>query len=278
MAWNDEVLTRKRFKFGQNWLRYSKVIDENRISEAIRCLGDFLGVADLSGQSFIDVGCGSGLMSLAAYRMGAQVLSFDFDQQSVECTAKLIEQYCDDPLRWRVDSGSVLDRSYLMSLGTFDIIYSWGVLHHTGKMWEAIGNLSILSRKGTLIYIAIYNYQEHWSKIYYHIKRTYTRSGRTGKLLILGFYLCYTMGIAALFDMMRLKNPTRRYSDKRKQRGMSYFYDAIDWVGGYPFEVARPEEIIEYFLNRGYELRKLKTVGGGLACNEFSFRKVLDDK
>jgi 2-polyprenyl-6-hydroxyphenyl methylase/3-demethylubiquinone-9 3-methyltransferase len=52
---------------------------------------------------------------------------------------------------------------------------------------------------------------------------------------------------------------------------MSVWYDLVDWVGGYPFEVAKPEEVFDFYRKRGFELSRLKTSGGGLGCNEFVF-------
>jgi 2-polyprenyl-3-methyl-5-hydroxy-6-metoxy-1,4-benzoquinol methylase len=68
--------------------------------------------------------------------LGAKVYSFDFDSNSVECTQILKNKYHIENNSWRVDEGSVLDLDYLTKLGKFDIVYSWGVLHHTGKMWK----------------------------------------------------------------------------------------------------------------------------------------------
>jgi 2-polyprenyl-6-hydroxyphenyl methylase/3-demethylubiquinone-9 3-methyltransferase len=56
---------------------------------------------------------------------------------------------------------------------------------------------------------------------------------------------------------------------------MSPWRDVVDWVGGYPFEVARPEEIFEFFKSKGLVLGKFKTCGGGHGCNEFVFEKGL---
>jgi 2-polyprenyl-6-hydroxyphenyl methylase/3-demethylubiquinone-9 3-methyltransferase len=54
---------------------------------------------------------------------------------------------------------------------------------------------------------------------------------------------------------------------------MSRVHDWFDWLGGYPFEVARPEEIFAFYQARGFSLERLKTCGGGLGCNEFVLRK-----
>src|ERR1044072_5239228 len=101
-----------------------------------------LEVDNLLGKKFLDVGSGSGLFSLAARRLGAQVHSFDYDPQSVACTGELRRRYFPDDLHWVVQQGSVLDQGYLASLGSFDVVYAWGVLHHTGAMWRALDNIT----------------------------------------------------------------------------------------------------------------------------------------
>jgi 2-polyprenyl-6-hydroxyphenyl methylase/3-demethylubiquinone-9 3-methyltransferase len=56
-------------------------------------------------------------------------------------------------------------------------------------------------------------------------------------------------------------------------RGMNRWRDFVDWVGGYPYEVAKPEEIFDFYRGKGFSLTKLKCGGVGLGCNEFVLRK-----
>jgi len=138
-----------RFQFGKNWGRFLEVLDDERIAEAERSLVEMLEVRDLRGRSFLDVGSGSGLFSLAARRLGAtRVHSFDYDADSVACTRELKRRYYANDADWTIEQGSVLDPTYLQPLGTFDIVYSWGVLHHTGDMWRALGNVTDLVHPG----------------------------------------------------------------------------------------------------------------------------------
>jgi 2-polyprenyl-6-hydroxyphenyl methylase/3-demethylubiquinone-9 3-methyltransferase len=52
---------------------------------------------------------------------------------------------------------------------------------------------------------------------------------------------------------------------------MSPWRDVVDWVGGYPFEVAKPEAIFKFYQRRGFTMVDLNTCGGGHGCNEFVF-------
>jgi 2-polyprenyl-6-hydroxyphenyl methylase/3-demethylubiquinone-9 3-methyltransferase len=61
-------------------------------------------------------------------------------------------------------------------------------------------------------------------------------------------------------------------------RGMSPWRDVVDWVGGLPFEVAKPEEIFEMFQQRGFSLDRLRTCAGGLGCNEFVFSRTQNQR
>ena len=137
----QEVSNGERFAFGENWARFLFALDEQRIKQAEESLKSMLETDNLSGKSFLDIGSGSGLFSLAARRLGARVLSFDYDCQSVACTRELKRQYFIDDHDWTIEEGSVLDVDYLNRLGRYDIVYSWGVLHHTGAMWKALQNV-----------------------------------------------------------------------------------------------------------------------------------------
>jgi hypothetical protein len=55
---------------------------------------------------------------------------------------------------------------------------------------------------------------------------------------------------------------------------MSRWHDLVDWVGGYPFEVAKPETVFEFFRGRGFELEWMLTCAGKPGCNQFVFRQA----
>lgn len=154
---SQEVARGERFKFGKNWSLFLSSLDEKRIRTAEHSLTEMLELPDLTGKRFLDIGSGSGLFSLAARRLGATVHSFDYDPDSVACTAELKRRFFPSDLLWTVEEGSVLDKKYMDSLGSFDIVYSWGVLHHTGQMWQALDNIwKSVADEGKL-FIAIYN-------------------------------------------------------------------------------------------------------------------------
>ena len=166
--------TEPRFAFGRNWARFLRTVTEERIAAATNSLIRVFGHEGLAGKRFLDIGCGSGLVSLAAYRLGATVHSFDYDADSVACAEELRRrQGAMAADRWRIERGSVLDAAYLESLGLFDIVYSWGVLHHTGAMWLAIDLAAGCVAPGGMLWIAIYNDQGVWSRVWRVIKRGY---------------------------------------------------------------------------------------------------------
>jgi 2-polyprenyl-6-hydroxyphenyl methylase/3-demethylubiquinone-9 3-methyltransferase len=247
-------------------------VDSDRIAEAERSLKEILDVENLEGKRFLDIGSGSGLFSLAARRLGAKVHSFDYDSQSVACTAELKRRFFPGDTNWIVEEGSVLDDSYMTSLDSFDIVYSWGVLHHTGNMKHALANAALpVADRGKLC-LAIYNDQGFKSRAWRMVKRFYC-SSVVGKTVTIGIFFPYFFACGLAADVLHGKNPRRRYVEYKKQRGMSVLIDWLDWLGGYPFEVAKPEEIIEAFRKKGYRVEHLRTCGHGLGNNEFAFVK-----
>ena len=259
-----EVGAGKRFEFGRNWQSFLKCLDERRILLAQESLRNMLGDEDLSGRAFLDAGCGSGLFSLAARRMGARVHSFDYDPQSVACAQILKNKYFRDDPFWTIEQASVLDTDYLAKLGQPDIVYSWGVLHHTGAMWKAIDNVAGLVRPGGILFISIYNDQGWISAYWKFMKRSYNHD-RLGRCMVIGLHSPYLMMLAPLVQFVKGK--------LRLRRGMSRWHDVIDWLGGFPFEVARPAEIVEFLVARGLDTIKLKTCGKKHGCNEYVMRK-----
>ena len=267
------VPSEKRFAFGENWLRFLSVLDEGRIREAEESLCTMLRVEDLRGRTFLDVGSGSGLFSLAARRLRAEVFSFDHDAQSVACTEEMRRRYAssDDTL-WKIRSGDVLDRSFLKSLGMWDVVYAWGVLHHTGALWTSIENVTSLVKPGGSLFISIYNDQGVWSKWWLKLKKLYVSSA-PGRLMATALGTAYFVLAGLKSDLFHLRNPMAAYRDYRKKRGMSIWHDWVDWFGGYPFEVASPADVVDFLVKRGFVLVTLRTVGGSLGTNQFVFQR-----
>lgn len=264
-----------RYEFGDNWRSFvENALNEERIQQSVKGLSDVLRRDSLEGLIFLDIGCGSGLSSLAACKLGAaKVIGFDYDASSVAASKEIrrLSNISED--KWTITQGSALDKDFLSGLGKADIVYSWGVLHHTGDMWTAIDNASQLVKPGGLFSIAIYNKVDgrKGSSMWVKIKKTYNLAPPLLKKIMEYIYI----SLLIMTMLKGFRNPVKviaQYS-KTSLRGMDFFHDARDWLGGYPFEYATAGEVFNYVKNRhGMQLVYLNTFNGH-TCNELTFMK-----
>lgn len=268
-----------KFWFGKNWTNYvENALDDGSLDEARQSMLNCLPSDEYRGHTFLDVGCGSGIFSLTASRLGCtKVVSFDADANSVAATRSVKDRYqhlvppgCD----WQIFEGSILDASVLDARA--DIVYSWGVLHHTGEMWKAIGNAASMVHPGGWLILAIYNrapYSESWRRF----KRFFNLCpGLVQRLIVLLAIAWRHTGEAYVFLVSTLKGlPRSRF---RQGRGMTLRYDAIDWLGGYPYEYASFDEVKTFVESLGFSLSKTITRMEATATDEYRRHSKLTTK
>jgi 2-polyprenyl-6-hydroxyphenyl methylase/3-demethylubiquinone-9 3-methyltransferase len=261
----------KHFGFGKNWERYiQQHYSDERVEISRKHLLDFLKVQNLEGKYFLDIGCGSGLHSFAALKAGAtRVISFDYDQNAVNTAARL-KEYAGNPPHWSVLQGSILDESLLEKIEPADIVYSWGVLHHTGDMWIAIRNAARLMKKTGSMYIALYTDDPYFGQpktFWVDVKRRYNHANWFGRKRMEAWYFWTFYLQKKLNGLPGLIRQAREY---KKSRGMDMYTDAVDWLGGWPFEFASVEEVSRFGTEKlGLKLINLAT---GQANAEYLFQ------
>lgn len=260
-----------KFAFGKNWQNFvTNSFSEKALENSKTRLADFLSPNSIEGKTFLDLGSGSGIHSLAALKLGAkEVLSIDYDQDSVSCTSKLKNDfgYSDN---WQVKRGSILDTDLIKDLGSYDVVYCWGVAHHTGNMWKSLENIILPVKTGGLLFVAIYNTVEGrmGSKKWQKIKKFYNKSPKIIKKIMEFVYISYNFFMLAI----KLNNPFSFIKKYKEKRGMSWKTDLIDWLGGYPYEHASVAEVFDFYSSKGFLLEKIKTTNY-IGCNQFLFRK-----
>ena len=269
----NKTRPRDAFDFGENWTRYLPVVNDERIAHAIASVQRLTGLPSLQGRRFLDIGSGSGLFSLAACRLGATVHSFDYDPASVSCTRELKRRYAPDDRSWQIEEGSILDAKYVATLGAFDIVYSWGVLHHTGELWNAIAAAQSRVAPGGRLCLAIYNDQGRMSRVWRTIKHTYNRLPTALRpAFVVAVGLSREIRYAAIgLATGQVARYVRTWTAYDRGRGMSRWYDLVDWIGGYPFEVSTPDRIVAVAAHDGFLLYTLTTCGRGIGCNQYGF-------
>jgi SAM-dependent methyltransferase len=253
------------FSFGENWASFSQGLSEERIQQAIQSLVILFGESTLKGTSFLDIGCGSGLFSIAAARLGARkILGVDVDPLSVETSRRNAARWLKaNDIEISFCQGSVLDENDVTAWGTFDVVYSWGVLHHTGNMWKALENASRTVKPNGWFVVALYN--RHWSSpIWKWIKRLYNRLGKFGKRLMIGSF--FPLIVVAKW-LVTLRNPFKM------RRGMDFLHNVIDWLGGYPYEYASIEEVRNRLSQLGFDVLAVYPARVPTGCNEYVCRR-----
>ena len=278
MLYEHSYKQKSHFSFGENWSNFLKKISQKKITDAKQSLVDFLGgEVSLKGKTFIDIGCGSGLFSYAAYLLGAKkVISLDVDRYSVMC-ANLLNKKAGRPVNWQVKRGSILSDRFVKTLGHYDIVYSWGVLHHTGDMLKAFKNTTNLCQRGSLLYVAIYNNNcgknaifSGSSRFWLKLKKIYNNTSSFGKKVIEVLYLTYFF-VGYIVTFRSPLKYIKRYNDQ-SVRGMDFMTDIRDWLGGYPYEYAHADELVNYFSKLGFMTKKLR-ISDNLGCHELLMQK-----
>ena len=256
-----------RFNFGKNWQSFSKTaLDDEKINQARNDFQNLFSGIELKDRSFLDIGFGQGLTLNFAQEAGANVLGIDVDPDNMDALREVSKKFPKQKVpETRIIS--ILDEEFSdskISQTKYDIVHSWGVLHHTGKMYEAITNASDLVGADGYFVISIYN--KHWSSSAWKwIKWSYNISPAiVQKLLIRFFYLIIYFAKLIVTG----KDPLT------EQRGMDFLHNVVDWIGGYPYEYASSKRITKFVNKLGFETLRINPAYVPTGCNEFVFRRI----
>jgi 2-polyprenyl-3-methyl-5-hydroxy-6-metoxy-1,4-benzoquinol methylase len=237
------------FSFGRNWQKYLDTMPVEAVDRMVGYVHDW--VPDLAGCRVVDVGSGQGLTSLAVHAAGSELVSFDVDPLSVEATRRLWEA-AGEPASWIITQGSILDPRFIERLGAFDVVISWGVLHHTGSLAEALDAAASLVAPGGRLWIALYHRTRQSSRSL-RTKRMYAALPAAGKAIFREAYA----GAKVVKNLAAYRS-LRRLREYHHERGMSWRRDVEDWLGGLPYEVSSPGEVLSRLRPQGFVLERLQ--------------------
>ena len=260
------------FAFGKNWASYAALIDETAIEELQKGLLKLVPREGFQGSSFLDIGCGSGLHTLAAARLGvSRIMATDIDPDSIGTTKAVLSSHKMD-VPWQAEQISVFDLEPSCQ-GKFDIVYSWGVLHHTGDMWEATKRASALVAPNELFVFALYG-ATPMDAFWQIEKRWYSRASPFAQRLARGCYI-------AAYQVAHIRARQGSFRDfianYRSSRGMDFYHNVHDWLGGYPYQTALAREVDSQMTALGFKAERVlaqpMTRGlFGSSCNEYVYR------
>ncbi len=260
-----------RFEFGKNWAEFSRrALTAERVAQARADFAELLDGVALEGKTFLDVGFGQGLGLLAAAASGARVVGCDVDPLCAEVLRRNGRWFPEvSAAEVPLVVGSILDPETLEKIRAlaevgFDVVHAWGVLHHTGDLRRAIRVAAALVAEDGHLVIAIYN-RHGSSPVWRRIKWLYGRLPDPGRRLM----------VAVLYPVIwTAKLAVTRQSPTRMERGMDFYHDVVDWVGGYPYEYATADEVEALAADLGFGRRRLRPARVPTGCNEFVFRKI----
>lgn len=273
----DLTQAESHFRFGKNWADFAKSVTQEQIDQARTNLASMLGRDDLRGLTFLDIGSGSGLHSLAALQLGAsRVLATDIDRDSVETTQSTLRRYSPNG-NWSAELRSVFDLQP-SDIGKFDIVYSWGVLHHTGDMYRAIRTAAQLVAPDGIFGLALYA-KTSMCGFWRVEKRIYSQSSPIIQRLFRSLYVAVFWLVQTALGLRRgqLFSWKQYVAQYKQRRGMLVWIDFHDWLGGYPYESVSPPELRKFMSSIGFsELKSFLVPGGrtgllGSGCDEYVF-------
>jgi SAM-dependent methyltransferase len=268
----DLLKQESHFAFGKNWASYSELVSESQIAEAEAWLSRLLGDS-IRGKRFLDIGCGSGLHSLAALRLGAtEVVGVDLDPDSVATTRRLLTKFAPDQ-QWKVLEVSVFDLDQ-SGIGQLDVVYSWGVLHHTGDMFRALRCAAEAVAPSGIFSFALYR-RTRLCWFWKWEKQWYAHASATGQKRAQKTFI----GLFRIYCLLTGRSFERYLAEYPKQRGMDFHHDVHDWMGGWPYESISPEETDKYMSGLGFGCERKFVVGRetlgvfGSGCDEYVYRR-----
>jgi SAM-dependent methyltransferase len=110
------------------------------------------------GREALDAGCGGGRWTLALLRLGCRVTAVDFSSRALASTRAQMDRLAADAVG---EGRLATERADLISPASlarrrFDLVFSFGVLHHTGDTRRALANVAAMTKDDGLLFVYLY--------------------------------------------------------------------------------------------------------------------------
>jgi len=253
---HDIVASRVKRFYDDLWTRYTPAYDS--CCEHVEL---FFSDAEIEGKRILDAGCGMGVFSVVFGKKGAaRVIGIDLSEEGVRRAQRAASHFNLSNVEFR--EGNILRLPY--PDGSFDIVWSWGTLHHTAEPLKALEELIRVLKNGGTLFVTLYR-STKLSFLHEGIRKT-LRLAHRRMWPLLAKLIALALFPATLFLKRR----------KKARAGENLSDLVLDWYFNPVRHYYRPGEIRQLLEQEGLIIEKFLPASGRFnSTSNFIFKAKL---